>query len=110
MGKNTGGMKKRGKGYRKKRRALKSVIEFEDRKSRIFGRSSYKEIPEIDVFFEKKIAKKIFAEGKPEEQQPSRFGGPSFSHGKIEVMLQIYSKNQYETHPSVSRELNNNIY
>ena len=66
---------------------------------------------ENNRFFEKKL-NGIWrnTQGQTEQQQSSRFGGPSLSHGKIEVMLRINSKTQYETTRPGSTELNNNIY
>ena len=54
--------------------------------------------------------KKNFSRSKRPVQQRTGFGGSSFSHEKTGDMFKIYCKNQYETHASRSRELNNNIY
>ena len=54
--------------------------------------------PRINDFFEKKEKrKKQIYNGRAEEQQRFRFGGLSFCHYKIAVMLQKCCKNQYET-------------
>ena len=71
--------------------------------------NDYETGPRIDDFFEKN-RKNQNCRRKPEGQQRSGFGGSSFCHEKIEVMLQIHSKTRYETRRSVSTELNNNIY
>ena len=70
-----------------------------------------KEMTKKQPFFEKKkVEKKKLSDLKRQVQQRGGFGGPSFSHEKTGDMFKIYCKNQYETHASRSRELNNNIY
>ena len=54
--------------------------------------------PKNNDFFEKsKTANKKKNRRRTEEQQRTRFGGSSFCHYKIAVMLQKCCKNQYET-------------
>ena len=70
-----------------------------------------KEMTKKQPFFaKKKVEKKKLSDLKRQVQQRRRIGGPSFSHEKTGDMFKIYCKNQYETHSSVSPELNNNIY
>ena len=74
------------------------------------GAKRYEAGPKNNDFSKKKNSKKKFNRSKRPVQQSSGFGGPSFSHEKTGDMFKIYCKNQYETHASRSRELNNNIY
>ena len=65
---------------------------------------------ETTILRKKKSRKKKISDLKRQVQQRRRIGGSSFSHEKTGDMFKIYCKNQYETHASRSRELNNNIY
>ena len=73
------------------------------------GRKKYEAGQKNNDFSKKKNSNKNFKRSKRPVQQRLRFGGSSFSHEKTGDMFKIYCKNQYETHASRSRELNNNI-
>ena len=69
-----------------------------------------KEFENRRFFLKKKFSEKNIPRKETVEQQRCGFGGRPFSHEKIEVMLTMCCKKQYETRPPVTRELNNNIY